>query len=441
MNMQTAAASAHYTSQSALLRSAARVRPRLSFWLPIALTALALLTISGELGYAASGGEEVYGTLVGSTISRQAAFLTLGVMGSLLLLFTGRKSVAQPRWEIAVPVCMLCIYLFLTTLWSDAPTITAKRAIVVICMVLAGFGLGRSWRDYRDFAVAIFALSSCFLIASVLAELYYRAFLFDPVDYRFSGIFHPGMQAFNCGMLTLASLSLFRKDRRWLFLVVAGLAFAFLALTKARTGMLATLVSGCFLVWPHLSWRSALAGFSALTGATIVILIFVGATGRELDASSIVTMGRDKELADPSKLTGRLPIWKHAWELYSDRPLLGFGYGAFWTELRLSDFERRNGWPLAHAHSSYLESLVNLGLLGFSLGISISLIALVRSIRISKLPGYSEARMIAALILMAYVSGITEMGFVSTSYEFLAIQAGLGVLTFQVPRAGRRVRP
>ena len=157
----------------------------------------------------------------------------------------------------------------------------------------------------------------------------------------------------------------------------------------------------------------------------------MGVTGEKVEVDSLATMGRDKEQADPTKLTGRLPIWNQALGLFSERPILGYGYGAFWTKRRLVAFERSNAWPIAHAHSAYIESLVNLGLVGFTLGLCVALVTLVRSLRHSTIARNPAARLVAGLFTLALVSGFSEMSFVGTGYEFFSIVTGAGLFAFE----------
>ena len=72
---------------------------------------------------------------------------------------------------------------------------------------------------------------------SLCAELHYRAWMTNPDGYRFSGVFHPAKQAFNCGMLALAGLSLFLAERRKIFWFTAAAALAFLVPRKRGTGL------------------------------------------------------------------------------------------------------------------------------------------------------------------------------------------------------------
>lgn len=68
---------------------------------------------------------------------------------------------------------------------------------------------------------------------------------------------------------------------------------------------------------------------------------------------------------DPT-LTGRTGVWEVAIQRAMERPLLGYGYRAYWTpenKLRLKPTE---DWSdgIGHAHNTYIDLMVELGLLG-----------------------------------------------------------------------------
>ncbi|WP_153557013.1 O-antigen ligase family protein [Roseimaritima sediminicola] len=418
-------------------QTAAPAATLVRFWLPLGVIAAVLIVVSGSPQWAAGGGAEItVGERVGATLSRQVAFLTLGAMGLLLWLLPTRPA-QRPVWHILLPAAGLLAFVLSSTLWSEVPAMTFKRGIVVACITIAGFGLSRHWQP-RAFCLAIILLSSLLLIVSIGVELRYRMFFSTPEEYRFSGIFHPAKQAFNCGMLALAALAAFLAQRRRRYLVLVALAVAFLLMTKARTGVGATVLAGGVLIWPHLTLRSVAVGSivaGCLAGAALVT---AGLRGATLPLEQVLTLGRDAELADPSKLTGRLPIWNQALQLYARRPLAGYGYGAFWTQQRLDEFERRNGWPLAHSHSAYIESLVNLGAVGVLGGLLLALGTLVRSLRLAALYRSPALRLVAALLTMALISGLTEMAFIGDGYEFLAITMAVGLIAFRPRDSGVR---
>ncbi len=83
------------------------------------------------------------------------------------------------------------------------------------------------------------------------------------------------------------------------------------------------------------------------------------------DLMGVVLLGRHEQV---STLTGRVPLWIECWSFVEQRPLTGYGYNGFWTEDRAWDLTDTQGWVLASSHSMYLETVLNLGLVGFFTG-------------------------------------------------------------------------
>lgn len=412
---------------------------RFETWLPIAAICVFCWVVSVDMGYAASGGGEIYNQRMQSNSIRQMAFLGLGAVGGyLLLLARPSNNNRQIAWTILIPVVSLAAYVFASVAWSDDATMTFKRSITALLVVVAGLGMGRVWST-KQLAWSIVIVGCILLTLSVLVELRYRSFL-TAGDWRFSGLFHPAKQAFNCGFLLLASLSIYFTSKRPALLLIAIAALVFLILTKARTGTAAALVAGGWLTWNFTNLRGfILVGVAGIAFVLSAVLFYQGATGREIEVSKFTTMGRDEEAADPSKLTGRLPIWTHALERVVEQPVVGYGYGAFWTTGRLDEFERLNGWALFHSHSTYLESLLNLGLIGTSLGLIVLLLVFHRS-RLLTRQGDGNAALVSALLLFAAIGGFFEIAFIGLEYESIVMMASIGAMAFASSPATRSLQ-
>ena len=81
---------------------------------------------------------------------------------------------------------------------------------------------------------------------------------------------------------------------------------------------------------------------------------------------------------DPT-LTGRTRIWSAVVLSAMKRPLLGYGYRAFWTGLQgeSGNVLMANGWSFAQGHNGFLEVWVGLG----AVGVAVVLYSLVKSFR------------------------------------------------------------
>lgn len=410
-----------------------RERFGLSYWLSLLLLLAIILVVSGELQYAKLAGGELYDELTtGSTGSRQIAFFVLGCASFLSLILQPRNESKQIKWQVLVPLIGMLGFVNLSMLWSDVPSVTVKRAIVLSIIGFTGFCLGRIW-DFRRFALAIVFLSTAFLAISVAAEIAYGTFLSLGEDYRFSGIFHPSRQAFNCGLLATASLALFLDTKRKIYLLLALVGLLFVVLTKSRTGLGATVIASATLVWNGSSWKHR--------GVAIGVAMFIGfgilaaavAANPKAVVEKLVLLGRDRDAADPTKLTGRLPIWSQALTEFSKRPIQGFGYGAFWTKKRLQQFERDNNWGLTHSHSAYIESLLNFGGVGFGLGFAL-LVAIYFHCWIIANRGRDApaAKLVFAIMTLAMIASFTEIAFIADGYEAILFAACLGLACFGI---------
>ena len=46
------------------------------------------------------------------------------------------------------------------------------------------------------------------------------------------------------------------------------------------------------------------------------------------------------------------------------RPILGYGYGGFWTPSHISEISEGEKWGIPNSHSAYLDNLLMLGVVG-----------------------------------------------------------------------------
>jgi O-antigen ligase len=130
----------------------------------------------------------------------------------------------------------------------------------------------------------------------------------------------------------------------------------------------------------------------------------------------IASMGRDMTL------TGRTDLWKYL-VTAPINPILGAGFESFWVGDRLERIWADYWWHPNQAHNGYLETYLNLGLLGLFLLIA----AIVGSYaRISKVavinPDYARLRITFLTIVLLYnISEATFKGIGLLWFTFLLI--------------------
>jgi O-antigen ligase len=129
--------------------------------------------------------------------------------------------------------------------------------------------------------------------------------------------------------------------------------------------------------------------------------------GQEIQ--SLTNLGRTD---DTEALTGRLPLWNYIWDQTEGRHLQGYGWGAFWLVERTLDAHDALGWFPRHSHNAYLQVVVNIGLIGLAIVLSITLWSLARAARFVVETGRPEYSAIVAVFIGMFVNGVAESAFV-----------------------------
>lgn len=96
-----------------------------------------------------------------------------------------------------------------------------------------------------------------------------------------------------------------------------------------------------------------------------------------LDIATLVLGSFGKDLT----LTGRADIWPFVIDKIQERPWLGYGFNGFWHGIQGESayIIRAMRWPVPDSHNGYLDFILNIGLVGFSLFLLISWSTLVKT--------------------------------------------------------------
>jgi O-antigen ligase len=114
-------------------------------------------------------------------------------------------------------------------------------------------------------------------------------------------------------------------------------------------------------------------------------------------------------------LTGRSHTWELLREKIFERPLLGYGQGAFWHNKDLShEITSQLGRQvpqLYNSHSSYYDCLLNLGLIGFSILLIILFIKTKSSMALLLRNQKLESQWCVQIIIFCIVGGYSDVGY------------------------------
>ena len=297
----------------------------------------------------------------------------------LLVLVDYRKALgnfSRYGWIIAFPV-LACLSVF----WSRAPAVSERAAIQyithVVCILIVA----------RTISPRTFTLGS--LVGAVLVVLYSLAdgrHVYDPLDgtYTLVGAFSSknqlGLFASLGVFFSFSSLWIYRE--RWpvraaVVLIGALSAYALHAADSATSliGLLAAIAAVMAL---SLLTRFAPGNRTALLSGALILGAGLAFVAFESGATALVLGAFNKS----TTLTGRTYLWAQGLADSRQAPMLGIGYQAYWVqgfpgpELLWEKFfiANRSGF---HFHSTYIETLVELGYFGAILLAFVLLRALV----------------------------------------------------------------
>jgi O-antigen ligase len=300
-------------------------------------------------------------------ISRQLAVPLMGIVAALMLWRLPRRG-RFGGW-LGAWILTYLAWSFLSVAWSIDPSITMKR------MVVFGFDALFAYTLARRLSVMELAALGVAATGAVAALAFYGDFalqhIFAPGDpeYRFQGVTTANYQAMSLVVLLVCIVTLFDRKPRWRMwlsgIFLAG--FALLVLTRAR---MSTIL--CMMLMVIMLTRIAKRQMKASTRAMVLVaglmvalpvaVYVVGNLGGSA-AQQAFMMGRN-DTENTSNLSNRGPLWAELWESVQSRPLLGTGYAAFWSPARIARISADQGWPVPHAHDTYLDQTLSLGLVG-----------------------------------------------------------------------------
>lgn len=143
-----------------------------------------------------------------------------------------------------------------------------------------------------------------------------------------------------------------------------------------------------------------------LSGAAVTAFASEALFGLSLPGLFAVAIGKDPTLA------GRTDLWHDVFDIARAHPLQGSGFAGFWTT-SVEDylvFERHHWWHPHQAHNGYLETYIQLGLIG----VTLLLVLIITSIRdaLRRMPTdfpFHQFRL--ALLIAAVVHNYSEASF------------------------------
>ncbi|MFC1665520.1 O-antigen ligase family protein [Pseudomonadota bacterium] len=305
----------------------------------------------------------------------------------------------------------------LSVLWSDDHRLCIKFSIQHTIIALTAFTI-TTQLSTPQCALLFITVCSTHLIIALWEDLSTGAIKRN--GYRFSGRGLPFVQALSA--ILIAYCITYLKQLGYVhnstFVVVTIIAILLFLATRTISALIAAAFS--LTVWFSLShWDWPQSGFYLVLFWVLVFAVGIFLYQKKSTRSLLyiaLSLGRKPAShSNANLLSGRNIIWRYAFRGIIKRPLLGYGYGVFWAPRRVKEFSvhmsvQRSGCT---AHSIYLDSVLNTGLIGLVVYVALLTIAFANGV-VAPVP---ERQLFAALIAFVAIGGISDSYFIIPGYE------------------------
>ncbi len=296
----------------------------------------------------------------------------------------------------------LLLLAILSAAWSANPGLTVRRGFALLATTLFGidFAIRYSLREQlRLFGIAI----AVAITISVVVELFFHG-LVPTVDTAYpdawNGVF--GQKNEFARFVVLASLLLLMRTRRVAIIAITiGASVGLIVLCHSKTALV-VFAAMLLLLWVFSRLRrrgprALIAGIAGVLFVSAILSVVV-----DLD-SMVGLLGRD------ATLTGRTNIWAMALDSIGDKPLLGYGYSAFWNVAPEADrISTVLHWKVPHAHNGFIDLTLQMGLVGLVLFLVVYVVAIRRAITFAYRESGQESMWPLAYLAFIMLYQVTE---------------------------------
>ncbi|MFN2609343.1 MAG: O-antigen ligase family protein [Actinomycetota bacterium] len=336
-----------------------------------------------------------------------------------------------PRLRASWPALSISVLAMTSSLWSLAPQLTARRSIALLGTTLFGIYMGVRYSIPRF-------REMLFRVLAIIASLSAVTAIFMPA-YGVAGALGvaPGWRGLfldknifgrlmALGVVTaLAGQIPKRKSIRILAVAFFG---ALLLLSDAKSGLVVLVgVGACAPLFILARGRGS--STASLLVWSVLIVLGVAVVAFENTQPVLNALGRD------ITLSGRTKLWVDVISMIRHRPLLGWGFGAFWRGWTgpSAIVWSNNLWLPPHSHSGLLDGFLDVGLVGMAIFCVSAVMLLTRCVLYAR--GATVGRILPGmLVIFTLLYNLTESVLIKQNSLFWVLYVFLIVSSSHAPK-------
>ena len=326
------------------------------------------------------------------------------------------------QWRSFVYVATRDLILLLTVAiavisvaWSTNPgeTLASSRAI----LSTTAFGIYLVTRYTPKEQLSLFAgIFATYTVLNLLAAILLPSYGMPYRVHDGGGIVLQGVSghknqlaaAMAVATMLFLDIGIYSRKYRKMALIAATVAFAVLLLSKGKASLAVFMAMLCLLpLYKIAKVDYRLKTFLGIC-AFLIVVVIVAVTLINLEVIVVDFLGKDMNFS------GRIPLWEYLIGRGMEKPFLGYGYAAFWTNPTERLGVELNTWidaveATGNAHSAYVELFLQLGFLGLFLVVFSFITVLVRVVLLLSLTKQIEYFWMLQLLIFIAISSYSEV--------------------------------
>ena len=324
------------------------------------------------------------------------------------------RDVVRPHRIVALAIVLFPLWAVTSSLWSEQPDLTLWRALVYCGLVFLAIAIAAL--DDERLSLLLVLVTGPAVAVSAIVALARPSVGLNKNDF-WQGIYtNPNSLGPIAALGVLAGIGAWAAAAtsrcRVLAASVSTISVVVLYQTTSRTSWfalaiaigLATVVTGARLLSERVGLRRALLSTGAIATA----------------AGSAVALGLWSRWDDPT-FAQRRTIWRGAWRYIDDRWVEGYGFFSFFeVPGRAAEQEF---FDRGSAHSSFVEVLLGLGIVGLTLFTVVVVAALWNAVRSAWRDPIAVAWMRLAVVVFLVTENLTESFILWFSYNWVILCA------------------
>lgn len=298
-------------------------------------------------------------TDIGNTISQ------IIILGGVVIYFARNRHVIVDNLRALMPYIVIMALCLASTVWSQFPALTARRWVTLTNCIL--FGLLCAEEAGFDQTIRLYGRTTIILMMLSIVAYFGVPKVGHDVALGYSdamrGVYAQKNTLGEGAVLAIACSGYALLNRpRWPAVTILSMFFLmgciFLAKSATSLGIAAVLIITIIAIYVSRMRAGPLLLFGM--GSVAVIFAFVVV----IDPDILFAIANRN-----SSLTGRVPLWQMSLKAIWQRPLLGYGYAAFWNEgsINTQYIWQMIDWDAPSAHNGYIDVALQLGIVGLGI--------------------------------------------------------------------------